>query len=46
MEEDFTLALGYGGDETPPLDAVEELATVLDAEHGLVTLLTSLRAAR
>jgi hypothetical protein len=46
VEEDITLALGYGGDETPPLDAVEELATVLVAEHGLVTLLTSLRAAR
>ncbi|GGV66251.1 DUF6177 family protein [Streptomyces massasporeus] len=46
VEEDITLALGYGGDETPPLDAIEELATVLDAKHGLVTLLTSLRAAR
>jgi hypothetical protein len=46
VEEDITLALGYGGDETPPLDAVEELATALDAEDGLVTLLTSLRAAR
>ncbi|MCK8432099.1 hypothetical protein G3I77_03380 [Streptomyces sp. D2-8] len=46
VEEDITLALGYGGDETPPMDAVEELATALDAEDGLVTLLTSLRAAR
>jgi hypothetical protein len=46
VEEDITLALGYGRDETPPLDAVEELATALDAEHGLITLLTSLRAAR
>ncbi|MEU2909111.1 DUF6177 family protein [Streptomyces massasporeus] len=46
VEEDITLALGYGRDETPPLDAIEELATALDAEHGLVTLLTSLRAAR
>ncbi|MCT9138377.1 DUF6177 family protein [Streptomyces violarus] len=46
VEEDITLALGYGGDEAPPLDAVEELATALDAEHRLVTLLTSLRAAR
>lgn len=46
VEEDITLALGYGGDETPPLHAVEELATALDAEHGLVTLLTSLRPAR
>ncbi|MFI8892570.1 DUF6177 family protein [Streptomyces paradoxus] len=46
VEEDITLALGYGGDETPPLDAVEELATALAAEHRLVTLLTSLRSAR
>ncbi|MFD5832742.1 DUF6177 family protein [Streptomyces collinus] len=46
VEEEITLALGYGGDETPPLDAVEELATALAAEHGLVTLLTSLRSAR
>ncbi|MEU6686426.1 DUF6177 family protein [Streptomyces sp. NPDC046832] len=46
VEENITLALGYGGDETPPLDAIEELATALDAEHGLVTLLTSLRSAR
>ncbi|MEU1001721.1 DUF6177 family protein [Streptomyces tibetensis] len=46
VEEDITLAVGYGDDEKPPLDAVEELATALDAEHGLVTLLTSLRAAR
>ncbi|MFD9938770.1 DUF6177 family protein [Streptomyces massasporeus] len=46
VEEDITLALGYGSEETPPLDAIEELATALDTEHGLVTLLTSLRAAR
>lgn len=38
--------LGYGGDETPPLDSVEELATALDAGPGLVTLHTSLRAGR
>ena len=46
VEEDITLALGYGSDETPPLDAIEELATALDTEHGLVTLLTTVRAAR
>ncbi|MFC8141142.1 DUF6177 family protein [Streptomyces paradoxus] len=46
VEEDITLALGYSGDEAPPLDAIEELATALDTEHGLVTLLTSLRSAR
>jgi hypothetical protein len=46
VEEDITLALGYGSDEAPPLDAIEELATVLDTERGLVTLLTTVRAAR
>lgn len=46
VEEDITLAFGYSGDETLPLDTVEELATALDAEHRLVTLLTALRAAR
>ncbi|MFF9805594.1 DUF6177 family protein [Streptomyces coeruleorubidus] len=46
VEEDITLAIGYGGDGTPPLDTIEDLAAELDAEHGLVTLLTSLRAAR
>jgi hypothetical protein len=46
VEEDITLALGYGSDEAPPLDAIEELATALDAEHHLVTLLTTIRAAR
>ncbi|MFF5572568.1 DUF6177 family protein [Streptomyces luteogriseus] len=46
VEEDITLALGYSGDEAPPLDAIEELATALDTEHGLVTLLTTVRAAR
>lgn len=46
VEEAITLALGYGGDETPPLETVEGLAAELDAEHGLVTLLTALRSAR
>ncbi|MFJ8049954.1 DUF6177 family protein [Streptomyces luteogriseus] len=46
VEEDITLAIGYGGDEAPPLDTVEDLAAELAAQHGLVTLLTSLRAAR
>jgi hypothetical protein len=46
VEEDITLAIGYGADETPPLDTIEGLAAELDAEHGLVTQLTSLRAAR
>ncbi|SMF33877.1 DUF6177 family protein [Streptomyces sp. Amel2xC10] len=46
VEEDITLALGYGENETPPLQTIEALAAELDAEHGLVTLLTALRAAR
>ncbi|MFE7276730.1 DUF6177 family protein [Streptomyces sp. NPDC057623] len=46
VEEDITLTLGYGKDETPPLDAIEKLATELDAQHNLATLLTALRTAR
>jgi hypothetical protein len=46
VEEDITLALGYGRDEEPPLDAIEPLAAALAAEDSLVSLLTSLRAAR
>lgn len=46
IEEAITLALGYGGNEPPPLRAVESLAAELDAEHGLVTLLTALRTTR
>lgn len=46
VEEHITFALGYGSDETPPLNAIEDLAAELDAQHGLVTLLTSLRSAR
>ncbi|KOG12851.1 DUF6177 family protein [Streptomyces viridochromogenes] len=46
VEEDITLTLGYGTTETPPLDTVEPLAEALAADHGLVTMLTSLRSAR
>ncbi|MFE1029324.1 DUF6177 family protein [Streptomyces sp. NPDC058818] len=46
VEEDVSLSFGYGDGESPPLSAVEELAAELDAGHGLVTLLTSLRSAR
>lgn len=46
IEEDITLTLGYGPGETPPLDAIEPLAKTLVAEHGLATMLTSLRRAR
>ncbi|WP_406483320.1 DUF6177 family protein [Streptomyces sp. NBC_01615] len=46
VEEDITLTLGYAKDETPPLDTIEPLAKALATEHGLTTMLTSLRTAR
>ncbi|MFD5073213.1 DUF6177 family protein [Streptomyces sp. NPDC058371] len=46
VEEDITLTLGYGKGETPPLDTIEPLAELLCAEHGLTSMLTSLRTAR
>ncbi|WP_171110513.1 MULTISPECIES: DUF6177 family protein [Streptomyces] len=46
VEEDIAVALGYGEDEPPPLHALDGLAAELDADHGLVTLLTALRAGR
>ncbi|MFD5007245.1 DUF6177 family protein [Streptomyces mutabilis] len=46
VEEDISVAFGYGEGEVPPLDALAGLAADLDAGHGLVTLLSSLRAAR
>ncbi|MEU2514185.1 DUF6177 family protein [Streptomyces syringium] len=46
VAEDITLTLGYGEDETPPLDAIEALARTLVAEHGLTSMLVTLRRAR
>ncbi|KUF13015.1 DUF6177 family protein [Streptomyces silvensis] len=46
VEEEITLTLGYGADEPVPLDAVQPLAETLAAGHGLMSMLTSLRAAR
>ncbi|QFR00072.1 hypothetical protein F9278_32355 [Streptomyces phaeolivaceus] len=46
VEEDVTLTLGHGPEETPPLDAVEPLAAALAAGRGLTTMLVSLRAGR
>ncbi|WJV51255.1 DUF6177 family protein [Streptomyces flavofungini] len=46
VEEDITLTLGHGPDEAAPLDAIAPLAEALAAEHGLTSMLTSLRAAR
>ncbi|WGD42855.1 DUF6177 family protein [Streptomyces cathayae] len=45
VEQDVTLTLGYGEDEEPPLEAITPLAGTLVAEHGLTTMLTSLRRA-
>ncbi|MFF5129222.1 DUF6177 family protein [Streptomyces syringium] len=46
VAEDITLTLGYGEDEAPPLDAIEPLARTLAAEHGLTSMLVTLRRAR
>ncbi|MFF1637332.1 DUF6177 family protein [Streptomyces sp. NPDC058249] len=46
VEEDIKLTLGYGENETPPLEAIEALAETLVTDHGLATMLTSLRPAR
>ncbi|WNZ11321.1 DUF6177 family protein [Streptomyces sp. 11x1] len=46
VEEDTVLTLGYAADEDPPLDRIEALADTLVREHGLRTMLTSVRAAR
>ncbi|MEU7132146.1 DUF6177 family protein [Streptomyces sp. NPDC046261] len=46
VAEDITLTVGYGEDEAPPLDAVEPLARTLADEHGLVSMLATLRRGR
>ncbi|WP_179332391.1 DUF6177 family protein [Streptomyces sp. Tue6028] len=46
IEEHTTLALGYGPDETVPLDSLPDLAETLATQHGLTSLLTTLRTAR
>ncbi|MBL1101903.1 DUF6177 family protein [Streptomyces coffeae] len=46
VEEDITLTVGYGPDETLPLDDLENLATTLTLEHSAATLLACLRPAR
>ncbi|MDT0569790.1 DUF6177 family protein [Streptomyces sp. DSM 3412] len=46
VEEDTVLTIGYAADEHPPLDRIEALADTLVREHGLRTMLTSVRAAR
>lgn len=46
VEEDVTLAVGYGPDEKLPLEALPELADELVTRHGLKTMLCQLREAR
>ncbi|WP_405915840.1 DUF6177 family protein [Streptomyces sp. NBC_00728] len=46
VEEDIKLTLGYSTNETPPLEAIENLAETLVTDHGLATMLTSLRRGR
>ncbi|MGW6023339.1 DUF6177 family protein [Streptomyces sp. NPDC055099] len=46
IEEHTTLALGYATDEAPPLDAIAPLAETLATEHGLTSMLATLRSAR
>ncbi|WP_367041379.1 DUF6177 family protein [Streptomyces sp. Je 1-332] len=46
IEEHITLTLGYAPDEAPPLDAITPLAETLATDHGLASMLTSLRTAR
>ncbi|MGA5327730.1 DUF6177 family protein [Streptomyces griseoincarnatus] len=45
VEQDMTLTLGYGEGEEPPLEAIAPLAETLVVEHGLTTMLTSVRRA-
>ncbi|WP_217246873.1 DUF6177 family protein [Streptomyces sp. AC602_WCS936] len=45
VEQDLTLTLGYGEGEEPPLEAVGPLAETLVVEHGLTTMLASVRRA-
>ncbi|MCX5340736.1 DUF6177 family protein [Streptomyces atratus] len=46
VEEDVTLAFGYGPDEEPPLDALPRAAEVLATRHHLQSMLVQLRKAR
>ncbi|MFJ3552154.1 MULTISPECIES: DUF6177 family protein [Streptomyces] len=45
IEQDVTLTIGYGEGEEPPLEAIEPLAGTLVVDHGLTTMLASLRRA-
>ncbi|WP_336323578.1 DUF6177 family protein [Streptomyces lavendofoliae] len=46
VEEEVTLAFGYGPDEEPPVDAVPRAAEVLATRHRLLSMLVQVRKAR
>ncbi|WP_432587654.1 DUF6177 family protein [Streptomyces sp. HD1123-B1] len=46
VEEDVTLAFGYGPDEQPPLEALPRVAEILATRHHLQSMLLQLRKAR
>ncbi|WP_432138704.1 MULTISPECIES: DUF6177 family protein [unclassified Streptomyces] len=46
VAEEVSLTIGYGRPDDVPLDALEPLAASLVAEHGLTTMLATVRAAR
>ncbi|MFF4588705.1 DUF6177 family protein [Streptomyces sp. NPDC001388] len=46
VAEEVNLTLGYERPQDVPLDALESLAATLVTEHGLTTMLTTVRAAR
>ncbi|MFD6974103.1 DUF6177 family protein [Streptomyces sp. NPDC059979] len=46
VEEHVTLALGYGADEEPPLEALQRTAEALVTRHHLQSMLVQLRKAR
>ncbi|MFI9200353.1 DUF6177 family protein [Streptomyces sp. NPDC053048] len=46
VEEDVTLAVGYGPGEAPPLEELRKLAEVLVTGHGVESMLCQLREAR
>ncbi|MFF7033224.1 DUF6177 family protein [Streptomyces griseus] len=46
VEEEVTLAFGYGADEEPPLDTLPAAAEALATRHHLQSMLVQLRKAR
>ncbi|MET7857704.1 DUF6177 family protein [Streptomyces sp. NPDC005318] len=46
VEEDVTLAFGYGPGEEPPVDALPRVAEILATRHHLQSMLVQIRKAR